>query len=209
MIAAPVWAVAHAYAEGEGFAPQQASYGYGAAIGVLMRPVAIVFGFSFSFFIINIAMWFASIGLGIFLSGMLTDVVMGPISMFATLSVILGVIFMTLRYVLRMVTHLPENIPNWMGGRSNNTGDMQAAETGGQTMEGGAKMVARGGLQVKQQADIRAERKLADDAGAIEKRKSGDEATAKETARNAQMERLISAVGGGAEKKGGKDVPGD
>lgn len=131
LVAAPVWAVAHAYAEGEGFAPQQASYGYGAAIGVLMRPVAIVFGFVFSFFVINIAMWFASIGLGIFLSGMLTDVVMGPISMFATISVILGVIFMTLRYVLRMITHLPENIPNWMGGRSNNTGEMQAAETGG------------------------------------------------------------------------------
>lgn len=32
LVAAPVWAVAHAYAEGEGFAPQQASYGYGALI---------------------------------------------------------------------------------------------------------------------------------------------------------------------------------
>jgi hypothetical protein len=131
-------------------------------IGILMRPVAIVFGFVFSFFIINIAMWFASVGLSIFISGMLTDVVMGPISMFATFSVILGVIFMLLRYVLRMVTHLPENIPNWMGGRGNNVGEMQAAEGGNQAMEGGAKTVARGGFAVKQGSDARTEKRLAD-----------------------------------------------
>ncbi len=144
LVAAPVWAVAHAYAEGEGFAPQQANYGYGAMIGVLMRPVAIVFGFVFSFFIINIAMWFASLGLGIFLSGMLNNVVMGPISMIATLAVIISTIFMVLRYVLRMVTHLPENIPNWMGGRSNNAGEMQAAESGNAAAQSGGKTAMRG-----------------------------------------------------------------
>ncbi|MDA8154094.1 MAG: DotA/TraY family protein, partial [Acidithiobacillus sp.] len=47
MIAAPLWAAAHAYAEGEGFAPQQAQYGYGAAIGIVMRPVLLTFGFIF------------------------------------------------------------------------------------------------------------------------------------------------------------------
>jgi len=40
--------------------------------------------------------------------------------------------------------------------------------------------------------------------GAIEKRKSGEAAKTKSDAESAQMERLISAVGGGAEKTGGK-----
>jgi conjugal transfer/type IV secretion protein DotA/TraY len=71
LVASPIWVVAHAYAEGEGFAPQQASYGYGAMIGVMARPVALVFGFAFSFYIIGIASWFAAQALGIFLSGML------------------------------------------------------------------------------------------------------------------------------------------
>jgi hypothetical protein len=188
--------VAHAYAEGEGFAPQQASYGYGALIGVLMRPVAIVFGFVFSFYIINIAMWFASVGLSIFISGMLTDVVMGPISMFATFSVILGVIFMLLRYVLRMVTHLPENIPNWMGGRSNNTGEMQAAESGNQAMQGGARTVARGGFAVKQGADARTEKALAEKAAKEEKDAKAADLGAKHT----------PPVHGTAEKDGGENI---
>jgi hypothetical protein len=114
---------------------------------------------------------------------------------------------MVLRYVLRMVTHLPENIPNWMGGRSNSAGEMQAAEGGNQAMQSGAKNVARGGFAVKQQSDARGEKKLADDAGAIERKKSGEAAATKDAAKSAQMERLIGAIGGGAEKKGGKGSP--
>jgi hypothetical protein len=43
--------------------------------------------------------------------------------------------------------------------------------------------------------------------GAIEKRKSGEAAKTKSDAESAQMERLIGAVRGGAEKTGGNDKP--
>ena len=136
LVAAPVWAVAHAYAEGEGFAPQQANYGYGAMIGVLMRPVALVFGFVFMFFIMNIAMWFAAVAMALFLSTMITSSSIGFGTMLGAMSVIVATAFMVVKYVMQMITHLPDNLPNWMGGRGTNTGDLAAAQQGQSQAEG-------------------------------------------------------------------------
>lgn len=159
-----------------------------------MRPVALVFGFAFSFFIINIAMWFGGVGLSTFMGGMLANVWVGPVAAFGSLSIILGTIFMILRYVLRMVTHLPDNLPRWIGGQGNNVGDMSAAEGGNQAMQGGAKSVAQGGFAVKSQRDQRAERKVAADAAS--------EADAERDVKLAKMIRGENP-GGSGEKDGG------
>ena len=127
LVAAPVWAVAHAYAQGEGFAPQQAQWGYGALIGTLMRPTALVFGFVFMFYIMNIAMWFASMALALYISTMLTSSTFGLGSFIGTMSVIMATAFMVVKYVVQMITHLPDNLPKWIGGNGTNTGDLNAA----------------------------------------------------------------------------------
>lgn len=168
LVAAPIWAVAHAYAEGEGFAPQQASYGYGAMIGVLMRPVAIVFGFAFSFYIIGIACWFASMALGTFLSGMLADVDIGPGAFVGISAIIVSTLFMVIRYTLRMITHLPDNLPRWMGGQGNNVGDAAAAESANAGAERGAGQAGRGVFALRQQAFKDSEGEAQRDASKIE-----------------------------------------
>ncbi|MBU2767362.1 hypothetical protein HAP94_14570 [Acidithiobacillus ferrivorans] len=70
LVAAPLLAAAHAYAEGEGFAPQQTSYGYDAAIGIVMRPVLLTFGFIIMFFMIFIVGHFVGSAMSVYMSGM-------------------------------------------------------------------------------------------------------------------------------------------
>ena len=118
----------------------------------MARPVALVFGFAFMFYIMNIAFWFAAMGLGIFLSGMLSDVIMGPGAFVGTLAIIMSTIFMIVRYTLKMITHLPDNLPRWMGGMGNNVGDTQAAEGANQSTASTSQNIARGGSQALQSA---------------------------------------------------------
>ena len=180
LVAAPIWAVAHAYAEGEGFAPQQASYGYGAMIGVLTRPVAIVFGFAFSFYIIGIACWFAAMAMGTFLSGMLADVNVGPGAFIGVTAIIMTTLFMVIRYVLKMITHLPDNLPRWIGGASNNVGDVQAAEGANQSAQNSTAQAALNGFALGQQSFTRSEGATQREVSQIEAR--GEKALAKREA---------------------------
>lgn len=114
----------------------------------VMRPVALVFGFAFMFYIMNIAFWFASVGMGTFLSGMLADVDIGPGAFVGVMAILIGTAFMLVRFVLKMITHLPDNLPRWIGGQGNNVGDMAAAEGANQGMAGTTKNSARGSFVV-------------------------------------------------------------
>ena len=211
LVAAPIWAVAHAYAEGEGFAPQQASYGYGAMIGVLMRPVAIVFGFAFSFYIIGIACWFAAMAMGTFLSGMLADVNVGPGAFIGVTAIIMTTLFMVIRYVLKMITHLPDNLPRWMGGQGNNVGDAAAADAANQGAERGTAQAARGAFALRQQSfkesQGNAERdsnKIVDNARREKGLKDAKASAAADQEKHNQMMDALKHLG-----EGSKNGPGD
>jgi conjugal transfer/type IV secretion protein DotA/TraY len=117
MVASVLWAAAHVYAEGEGFAPPQASYGYSAAIGIIARPLLLTVGFVFAFFIMDIGGWFLGEALQAFLAGM-GGTQVGIIGFCSMLAVIIGTEFLFIKTVLKLITHLADRAPQWIGGHS-------------------------------------------------------------------------------------------
>lgn len=117
IVASVVWASAHVFAEGEGFSPPQAQYGYSAAIGIILRPLLLTIGFIFAFFIIDIGGWFVGQALQVFLAGM-GGTQVGMIGFAAMLAVIIGTEFLFIKTVLKLITHLSDRVPQWMGGHS-------------------------------------------------------------------------------------------
>ena len=117
MVASVLWAAAHVYAEGEGFAPPQAQYGYSAAIGIIARPLLLTVGFIFAFFIMDIGGWFLGEALQAFLAGM-GGTQVGIIGFCSMLAVIIGTEFLFIKTVLKLITHLADRAPQWLGGHS-------------------------------------------------------------------------------------------
>ena len=117
IVASVVWASAHVFAEGEGFSPPQAQYGYSAAIGIILRPLLLTIGFIFAFFIMDIGGWFVGQALQVFLAGM-GGTQVGMVGFAAMLAVIIGTEFLFIKTVLKLITHLADRVPQWMGGHS-------------------------------------------------------------------------------------------
>jgi conjugal transfer/type IV secretion protein DotA/TraY len=117
VVASVLWAAAHVYAEGEGFAPPQAQYGYSAAIGIIARPLLLTVGFIFAFFIMDIGGWFVGSALQAFLAGMGSTQV-GIIGFASMLAVIIATVMLFIKTVLKLITHLADRAPQWIGGHS-------------------------------------------------------------------------------------------
>ena len=117
IVASVVWASAHVFAEGEGFSPPQAQYGYSAAIGIILRPLLLTIGFIFAFFVMDIGGWFLGQALQVFLAGM-GGTQVGMVGFAAMLAVIIGTVFLFIKTVLKLITHLADRVPQWMGGHS-------------------------------------------------------------------------------------------
>ena len=115
MVASVLWAAAHVYAEGEGFAPPQAQYGYSAALGIIFRPLLLTMGFIFAFFIIDIGGWFLGDALQAFLTGM-GGAHVGLVGFVSMLAVIIATVMLFLKTVLKLITHLADRAPQWIGG---------------------------------------------------------------------------------------------
>lgn len=141
IVAAPLWAAAHAYAEGEGFAPQQAMYGYGAAIGIVMRPVLLTFGFVFMFFLIFIAGHFVGGAMSIYMAGM-NGFHLGIVGSIAVLGIIIGTLWGSIKMLMGLITHLADQVPQWIGGRGQHLGEQQTAIQGAESGANKAKVTA-------------------------------------------------------------------
>lgn len=136
---AVLWAAAHVFAEGEGFSPPQAQYGYSAALGIIFRPLLLTLGFIFAFFIMDIGGWFIGEALKVYLSGM-GDTHIGIIGFVALMAVIIATIFMFIKTVLKLITHLADRLPQWIGGHSGQgLGEAEIAQGAIQNAGGGAQ----------------------------------------------------------------------
>ena len=140
-MAAPLWAAAHAYAEGEGFASHQAQYGYGAAISIVMRPALLTFGFVFMFFLIFIVGHFVGGAMSIYMMGM-NGFHLGIVGSVAVLAVILGTIWGSMKLLMGLITHLADQVPQWIGGRGQHLGEKEQAIQGATSGSDKAKVVA-------------------------------------------------------------------
>ena len=72
----------------------------------------------------------------------------GPGAFIGVTAIIVITLIMVIRYVLGMITHLPDNLPRWIGGQGNNVGDRQAAESANQGGANSVKAGARNGFAV-------------------------------------------------------------
>ena len=147
LVAAPLWAAAHAYAEGEGFAPQSAQYGYSAAVGIVMRPVLLTFGFVIMFFMIFIIGHFVGAAMTIYMMGM-NGFHLGIVGSTAALGVIIGTIWGSMKLVMKLTTYLADRAPQYLGGQREHLGDTQEATHATNSGAGKAKELATGAYAV-------------------------------------------------------------
>lgn len=123
LVAAPLWAAAHAIPEGEGMAGQHGKQGYMLFLGVLMKPPLMVFGFFSSYLLIAIVGQMIGIGFQIFTAGQQAGHASGPVA-FIALTFILGSVMLIVSHKLfGLITWLPENVLRWVGQQVQNLGE--------------------------------------------------------------------------------------
>lgn len=131
MVAAPVWAAAHAIPEGEGIAGQHGKQGYMMLLNVLLRPALMVFGFMIAIALVNSTATLAAymIGEGVISSktGLGGHGIGGPFAFLMSLVSSIVLVTVTMIIVIHktftLVTWLPENVIKWAGGHGSGLGE--------------------------------------------------------------------------------------
>ena len=107
-IAAPLWALSHMEAQGEGFAGVRARQGYMMVFGLLLRPALMVFAFILTLTILKVAFWLFANGMSVFMSALESNYVAGPLTLIAMLTIVV----FTAAAVLYKVAGIPAWLPN-------------------------------------------------------------------------------------------------
>lgn len=123
LIAAPLWAAAHAIPEGEGMSGQHGKQGYMLFLNVLMRPPLMVFGFFISVVLMQAIGNFIGNSFGTFAAGMNANFTQGPIAFFTMMFMIGGIMVVAIHKVFGLVTWLPDNVMRWVGQQVQNLGE--------------------------------------------------------------------------------------
>jgi len=153
MVAAPIFAAAHAFADGEGVTGQRTQHGYAVVLGTLLRPTLLTFGFVFSFLLFAVGGKILGI---VFYSGFSAFAVtgVGPIQLVTYLGVMLAAAVSMIYFIAKLITHLAEHVPQYLGGRGADlgvdhaaTGAMRQAEGHGKAAAGAAAGYAAKSMQ--------------------------------------------------------------
>ncbi|MHB8975524.1 MAG: DotA/TraY family protein [Trichloromonadaceae bacterium] len=123
LVAAPLWAAAHAAPEGEGMAGQHGKQGYMLFLGVLLRPPLMVIGFFMSFILFIGVGEFIGTGFKIFGAGMQAGHASGPITFFAFLFLVGATVVISAHRLFGLITWLPDNVLRWIGQQVQNLGE--------------------------------------------------------------------------------------
>ena len=123
LVAAPIWAAAHAIPEGEGIAGQHGRTGYMMFLNILLRPALMVFGFMIAIALVNAT---ATLGAYMLQQGLMTAKEElgffgfgGPFSFF--MGFVSSIVIITIAMVtvvhktFNLITWLPENAIKWAG----------------------------------------------------------------------------------------------
>jgi hypothetical protein len=78
MVAAPLWAAAHAMPEGEGFAGERAKQGYMLLMNVAIRPILLVIGFVLAMGMVWASVWMSQSLMSVALQSMVASVELVP-----------------------------------------------------------------------------------------------------------------------------------
>lgn len=111
---APLWALVHLEAEGEGMG-QRTEKGYAMLLDLLMRPMALVFGFAIATAILNAAWSLFTVGVGGVLDVADTNSFIIFLMWMAMVFVIVTVAVQLIGVVYRKALELPDQIVTWVG----------------------------------------------------------------------------------------------
>jgi conjugal transfer/type IV secretion protein DotA/TraY len=135
VVAAPVWIAAHAMPEGQGIAGEHGRKGYIMLLNILLRPSLMVIGFYIGIALVTAFSTFAtymlSAGITSGLSLAANDSSFGGFgglysflfSFVSGLIILGGTLLVIFHKSLNLVTWLPENVINWVGGASQSLGE--------------------------------------------------------------------------------------
>ena len=125
IMAAPLWVVAHAMPEGEGFAGNHARQGYMLLLAVLIRPPLMVAGFFMSMVLIIGIGRLVGAGFLVYYSSVSADDVVGLPSVIAYIVILTSLMLTLTHRVFALITWLPDNVTRWVGQQLHNLGDAE------------------------------------------------------------------------------------
>ena len=168
LIAIPLWGIAHANPEGEGFLSQEARTGYLHVLHVFLKPAIMVFGFFASFMILEALMTLVTNGFGSMVAGITAGSFTGIVGMISLLFILNAVVGGGMALVFQQtLLHFDRWIVSWVGihgpedpgappvdhhGATSTLGQM------GSTGVGAYSGIVAGNIEEKERADREASR---------------------------------------------------
>ncbi|KAB1443565.1 DotA/TraY family protein [Pseudodesulfovibrio senegalensis] len=133
LVAAPLWCVAHAMPDGEGFAGQHGRTGYMLLLSVLLKPILMLLGLLFALIIIAVIGPIIAESAEIIISSapMLPGGTERHIGLPGTIFYIVffcGFILFIVNRLYQLINHLPDNIMRWLGSMGAGAQLMNGAE---------------------------------------------------------------------------------
>ncbi|EAT16742.1 DotA/TraY family protein [Desulfuromonas acetoxidans] len=136
MVAAPLWAAAHALPEGDGLAGERAKQGYLLFFSVLLRPPLLMIGFVFSIVMLNGIGKYLAEGFQIYTAGLAAGQLSGAITYTATTVIFTVVMVLALQKLFSLITWLPDNVIRWIGQGAASLGEQASVDKGGMIFAG-------------------------------------------------------------------------
>jgi len=159
LVAAPVWALAHAWPEGEGVSSGLANKGYLLFLRIMLRPLLLLFGFFIGMQVLYVAGWWVDNTLWGTLNnaydagGSILGVSGNPLSAIGMLIVYTGLMLAIVHKSFEMTTELDNWVFEWIGGSARDMGEKNASQQHIMGVATGAKsQVSQAGGQAMGQA---------------------------------------------------------
>lgn len=168
IVAAPLWAVMHLQPDGDGFMGG-ARPGYMLILGLLLRPVLIIFGFIVSLLALSpVVGFFNKVFFQIFENSMAGSM-MGLVTMIAMVAIYFGTMLFLFHSIFGFIHKIPDKILRWIGGGGEQLGE-HAEKMGGEgkafaagvvggTLASGVERTASGLQQARAADETRKSRK--------------------------------------------------
>lgn len=116
LFASQIWAAAHAMPEGEGIAGTHAKQGYMLLISLALRPILIVMGFIFSYYILWAGCWLSIQGLKVYVQTISTGTFSSYFGVIVALIVSAILVTTILHRALGFIFESADEILTWIGG---------------------------------------------------------------------------------------------
>lgn len=135
-IAAPLWAVAHVFPEGEGFAGLRAQAGYMMFFSLLIKPFLIVLGFFMAMILSNVLLRFMTPAFLGFMRILQVNTITGPMATLVILGLFGGLAMAIIYKCYTLVTFIPDKVPSWIAQTLRDLGGLTSPGDVGKVFKG-------------------------------------------------------------------------